>query len=169
MIENIIRALQGLPTELVVIIISALPISELRGGIPLGMALYGFSAVKSFWLAVIGNFIPVIPLLLLFKPVREFLNKWKPLKTFFDWFCERTKRNAKVVEKYEAIGLALFVAVPLPFTGAWTGCVAAMLFKLNFKYSLMAILVGIFIAGVIVAILSTAGIGLIEHFQSLNG
>lgn len=168
MIEKLIQGLQGLPEELIVMIISALPISELRGGIPIGMALYNFSAMKSFLLAVFGNFIPVIPLLLFLKPIREFLSKWGPLKKFFDWFFERTKRKARIVEKYEAIGLALFVAIPLPFTGAWTGCVAAILFKLRFKYAVIAIMSGVFIAGIIVAILSFAGMGMIQHFQSLN-
>ncbi len=165
MIEKLIQVLQGLPEELIVIIISALPVSELRGGIPVGLALYNFSILKSFFLAVFGNFIPVIPLLLFLKPVREFLSKWGPLKKFFDWFFERTRRNAKIVEKYEAIGLALFVAIPLPFTGAWSGCVAATLFKLNFKYSLIAILAGIFLSGIIVTILSITGIGVVQHFN----
>jgi len=165
MIEKLIQVLQGLPEELIVIIISALPVSELRGGIPVGLALYNFSILKSFFLAVFGNFIPVIPLLLFLKPVREFFSKWGPLKKFFDWFFERTRRNAKIVEKYEAIGLALFVAIPLPFTGAWSGCVAATLFKLNFKYSLIAILAGIFLSGIIVTILSITGIGVVQHFN----
>lgn len=166
MLEKLIQILTGLPEELIVIIISALPVSELRGGIPVGLALYNFSAFKSFILAAFGNFIPVIPLLLFLKPVREFLSKWRPLKKFFDWFFERTKRKATIVEKYEAVGLALFVAIPLPLTGAWTGCVAAILFKLNFKYSLVAIITGIFLAGIIVTILSMAGIGVVEHLQN---
>ena len=165
MIENIIKALQGLPEELVVMIISALPISELRGGIPVGLAFYNFSVLKSFFLAVLGNFIPVIPLLLFLKPASEFLSKWRPFKKFFDWFFERTKRKAKIVEKYEAIGLALFVAIPFPLTGAWTGCVAAILFKLRFKYSVIAILIGILLAGITVTVLSIAGIGLIQKLQ----
>jgi uncharacterized membrane protein len=168
MIEKLIQGLQGLPAELIVMIVSALPISELRGGIPLGMALYNFSVVKSFWLSVIGNCIPVIPALLLFKPVSEFLSKWGPLKRFLNWFFEKTKKRAKIVEKYEAIGLALFVGVPLPLTGAWTGCIVARLFKLRFKYSVIAIISGVFIAGIIVAILSFAGMGMIRNFQSLN-
>jgi uncharacterized membrane protein len=168
MIEKLIQGLQGLPEELIVMIVSALPLSELRGGIPLGMALYNFSVVKSFWLSVIGNCIPVIPALLLFKPVSEFLSKWGPLKRFLNWFFEKTKKRAKIVEKYEALGLALFVGVPLPLTGAWTGCIVAMLFKLRFKYSVIAIMSGVFIAGIIVAILSFAGMGMIQHFQSLN-
>ncbi len=168
MIEKIIHALQGLPKELIVMIISALPISELRGGIPLGMALYHFSVLKSFWLSVLGNCIPVIPALLLFKPVSEFLSKWGPLQRFLHWFFERTKKKASIVEKYEALGLALFVGVPLPLTGAWTGCIVAMLFKLRFQYAVIAIIAGVFIAGIIVAILSVAGLGMIQYFQSLN-
>ncbi|HIE43892.1 MAG TPA: ligand-binding protein SH3 [Candidatus Omnitrophica bacterium] len=146
-------------------IVSALPVSELRGGIPVALALYDFPILKSYFLSILGNFTPVIPLLLFFKPISEFLSRWGPLKKFLDWFFERTKRRAGIVEKYEAIGLALFVMIPLPVTGAWTGCIAATLFKVRFKYSTVAILCGILLAGIIVTILSLAGIGVIQRFQ----
>lgn len=148
-----------------VIIISAMPLTELRGGIPVGIAVYNFPVVKSYFLAVVGNLIPIAPLLLFLQPVSDFLSRWGPLKKFFGWFFERTKRRASIVERYEAIGLMLFVMVPLPVTGAWTGCVAATLFKLRFKYAFIAILCGVMLAGLIVSVFSLAGIGVIEHLQ----
>lgn len=72
-------------------------------------------------------------------------------RRFFDWFFERTKKKAAIIEKYEALGLAIFVAVPLPGTGVWAGAVAAMLFKIRFRYAALAITAGMIIAGIIVS------------------
>ena len=81
---------------------------------------------------------------------------------FFDWLFERTKKKAELVQRYEALGLILLVAIPLPATGAWTGCIAASLFKIKFKYAFPAILIGVLIAGIIVTFLTLMGIELIN-------
>ncbi len=156
MIEHIINALKDLPKEAIVTILAALPISELRGAIPAAIA-FGFNPLKAYCIAFIGNSLPVIPLLLLLEPVSNTLRKFPPWRRFFDWLFERTKRKATLVEKFEALGLILFVAIPLPITGAWTGCVAATLFKIRFRYAFPAIMVGVAIAGVIVIVLTLAG------------
>ncbi len=156
MIEHIINTLKDLPKEAIVTILAALPISELRGAIPAAIA-FGFSPLKAYCIAFIGNSLPVIPLLLLLEPVSNTLRKFPPWRRFFDWLFERTKRKATLVEKFEALGLILFVAIPLPITGAWTGCVAATLFKIRFRYAFPAIMVGVAIAGVIVIVLTLAG------------
>ncbi len=156
MIEHIINTLKDLPKEAIVTILAALPISELRGAIPAAIA-FGFSPLKAYCIAFIGNSLPVIPLLLLLEPVSNTLRKFPPWRKFFDWLFERTKRKATLVEKFEALGLILFVAIPLPITGAWTGCVAATLFKIRFRYAFPAIMVGVAIAGVIVIVLTLAG------------
>lgn len=135
--------------ELAVVAIAAMPVSELRGAIPFALAM-GFSPVKAYTLAFIGNLIPVIPLLFLLQPVANKLRHIKIFEKFFDWLFERTRRKATLVEKFEALGLILFVALPLPITGAWTGCVAATLFKIRFRYAFIAILLGVMIAGFIV-------------------
>ena len=143
--------------ELLIILTAALPISELRGAIPLGLYLKE-PLLKVFFLSILGNIIPVIPILYLLQPVSEKLRKFKLWNRFFDWLFERTKKKSSLIEKYEVIGLALFVAIPLPITGAWTGCVAASLFKIRFRYALISILLGIFIAAIIVTTLSVSGI-----------
>jgi len=143
-------------TELSVLIMAALPISELRGAIPLG-AIRGLPVVETYLLAVAGNLIPVIPLLLFLKPVSEKLSRFRITKRFFEWLYGRTKKRAEIVQKYEAIGLSLFVAIPLPITGAWTGCVAASLFRIKFKYALPAIICGVLLAGLIVTSLTFGG------------
>ena len=161
MIERIIDFLNGLPQEAITVIVAALPISELRGAIPLALAMKQ-PLVKTLILAYIGNMLPVIPLLVLLEPVSNKLRHIPICSKFFDWLFERTKRKAEIVGRYEAIGLILFVAIPLPITGAWTGCVAASLFKVKFRYAFPAILVGVIIAGIIVSALTLMGIKLID-------
>lgn len=143
--------------EFLIILTAALPISELRGAIPLGLIM-NIPLFKTFLLAIMGNLIPVIPLLFLFRPVSELLRRQVIFKRFFDWYLNKTKERAKIIEKFQALGLAIFVAIPLPFTGAWTGAIAASLFGLRFRYAFLAIMLGVVLAGIIVAILSVLGI-----------
>jgi uncharacterized membrane protein len=157
MLDLILQYLAQLPKDYVVIIVGALPISELRGAIPLGLS-FGMPLVKVFWLAVLGNCIIVAPALVLFEPVTGVLRKFKIWSRFFDWVFERTKKNSDAIQKYEALGLAIFVAIPLPMTGAWSGVIAASLFKIRFRYAFIAIVAGVFCAGLIVAALCALGI-----------
>ena len=146
--------LADIPRELSTFLIAMLPISELRGAIPYALST-GMSWQQSYLWAVIGNFIPVIPLLLFLEPISSFLSRRSAVcRRFFDWLFARTRRRGRVVERYEAIGLILFVAIPLPVTGAWTGTVAAFLFGVRFRYSLPAIITGILIAGTVVTLAS---------------
>ena len=157
MTENIANFISLFSKELAVLILSALPISELRGAIPLAILSFEFTPVKAYFLAIIGNMLPVIPLLFFLEPVSNRLRKFGFFKKFFDWLFERTKKKAALIEKFEALGLILFVAIPLPVTGAWTGCVAATLFKIRFRYAFPAILAGVAIAGLIVLSLTLTG------------
>lgn len=139
-----------------VVIIGAVPILELRWAIP--QALYwNMPIFKALYLAVLGNSLIVAPVLFLLEPVSNYLRKFKLMKRFFDWFSERTRKKAEVIQKYEALGLAIFVAIPLPGTGAWTGCMAASLFKIKFRYAFFSIIAGVLGAGIIVSILCMLG------------
>ena len=82
------------------------------------------------------------------------MRRYKLWDRFFTWLFERTRRRGRLVERFEALGLVLFVAVPLPVTGAWTGCVAAFIFKIPLKLALPAIISGIMIAGTVVTLAS---------------
>ena len=157
MIEKVLAFLGGLPKEAITVIVAALPISELRGAIPLALAMKQPLA-KTLILAYIGNMLPVIPLLVLLEPISNRLRHIPIWSRFFDWLFERTKRKAEMVRRYEMIGLILLVAIPLPATGAWTGCVAASLFKIKFRYAFLAILIGVIIAGIVVTFLTLMGI-----------
>ena len=157
MLQTVIHWLRDLPKEAVVMIVGALPISELRGAIPLALS-FGMSLQKAFLLSVLGNLSFIAPALVFFEPVSTWLRRFKLWARFFDWVFERTKKNADTVQKYEALGLAIFVAVPLPMTGAWSGIIAASLFKIRFRYAFIAIVAGVIGAGLIVAALCQLGI-----------
>ena len=159
MIENITIALSSLPKEIAVFIISMLPISELRGAIPFGIS-QGLGLKIVIPIAIAGNLVPVIPILFLLEPVSEYLRRFGIFKRFFDWLFERTRKKAHLVERYEILGLILFVAIPLPVTGAWTGAVAASLFKIRLRYAFLAIAIGVCIAAIIVTAISLIGKGL---------
>ena len=141
LVVNIYEFLSNLELskELIIFIISALPVSELRGAIPVGILLFEESVVRTCFFAYIGNILPVPFLLLFFQPVSRYLS------------------HLRFFEKYGWLGLILFVAVPLPVTGAWTGCLAASLFRLRFRYAFIAICLGVAIAGIVVTSLTVSG------------
>ncbi len=157
MLNIILQWLKELPKEYIVMIVGALPISELRGAIPLALS-FGMPLAKAFWLSVLGNCIIVAPALFLFEPVTKVLRKFKIWSKFFDWVFERTRKNSDSIQKYEALGLAIFVAIPLPMTGAWSGVIAASLFKIRFRYAFLSIALGVIGAGLIVSALCALGI-----------
>ncbi len=162
MIDAILTSLSSLPKELSVTIIAALPVLELRGAIPIGLSM-GLDIKRVVFFSIIGNLIPVVPILFLLDPVSAYLRRFWLFKKFFDWLFERTRRRSDLIERYEFLGLMLFVAIPLPITGAWTGCVAATLFKIRLRYALLAITIGVLIAASIVTVVSLAGKGLFYH------
>jgi uncharacterized membrane protein len=146
-------ALAPLYARLLTIFVAMLPISELRGAIPLALAK-GLSWQQAYFFAVIGNFLPVVPILLLLETVSSRLMRYPVWNRFFTWLFNRTRRKGKLIERFEAFGLVFFVAIPLPVTGAWTGCVAAFLFKIPLRLAIPAIFCGILIAGAVVTLAS---------------
>lgn len=154
--QNISLALQnrGIPKPLIVILISMLPIVELRGAIPVAIGLLGMTWWEAAIYAVIGNMIPIPFILLLMNWATGILNKWKFTANILEKIFQKTRKKGKLIERYEEIGLTLFVAVPLPITGAWTGSLAAYLFGLKFWKSLACAFAGVSIAAVIVTLLS---------------
>lgn len=161
MLQTILGLLKGVPREWVTIIIASLPVTELRGSIPMALGM-GLSPAKAFLLSIIGNSLPIIPVLFLLEPVSNSLMRFGPWKRFFTWLFERTRKKGDLIQRYEALGLMLFVAVPLPMTGAWSGCVAASLFRIKFRYAFPAIFLGVVIAGLIVMAVCLFGM---EAFQ----
>lgn len=161
--EQLIELLSSVPSWLATVILSTLPVSELRGAIPIAIGVYGLSPIEAYVLAVMGNLLPVIPLLLFLGPVSDYLRRFRLGDIFFTWLFTRTHRKHSVhFEKYGTLALALFVAIPLPITGVWTGCAAAFVFGIKFKHSLIAIIIGVLTAGLIVTMLTLAGVSIMQ-------
>ena len=139
------------------VIISALPIAEVRVALPVAIILFDMPWPKAFYLAIIGNLLPVPILLLFLDPLAKVVSRVEVGQRLVNWVFEHTRRRGKAMERYEKIGLTLFVAIPLPLTGAWTGSIAAFLLGLRFRYAFLSILIGIIIAGAIVTSLCLLG------------
>lgn len=157
MIERLINFLSFLPKEIIVILIAMLPISELRGAIPVAITVFNFSITKSFFLALTGNFLFVIPLLLFLNNLHIYFMKLYWYNKFFTWWMNKIKARSKIVEEFKFLGLIIFVGIPLPMTGAWSGCVASYLLGIKFWHAVLGCFLGILIAGIIVT-LTTIGI-----------
>ncbi len=147
--------------EIITFAISMVPVIELRGAIPYGAAVQ-LPFYMSFILSVFGNMLPV-PFLILF--VRKIFNWLKTMKTFkklVDKMEARVLGKRDVLTKYERFGLAIFVAIPFPGTGAWTGAMLAGLLGMRLKDSLPAVFIGVIIAAVIITAVSYGFIGAID-------
>ena len=155
-----------IPKDLKIFVMAMLPIIELRGAIPYAICVSPEVWIpKAYLLAVLGNFLPVIPILFFLEPVSNFLRRVPIFDKFFTWLFARTRRRATIVEKYEAIGLTMFVAIPLPVTGAWTGALAAFIFGIRRRWAIPCIALGIMIAGVVVILACKAGLTIFADFS----
>ncbi len=147
----------GLSKELIVVIISALPIIELRGSIPVGMGLFQLPWYQALYLAIIGNLLPVPFLLLFFQALVKYIRRVSVGGKLLNPIIRHAERHTAAIKKYERIGLMAFVAIPLPWTGAWTGAMAASLLGIKFKGAFFSIMAGVVISGAIVTTLFQMG------------
>jgi len=146
--------------EWATVILAASPILELRGSIPFALSMK-IGTAQALWLSVIGNMIPIPFILKFLGPVSEWLRRFPIFDRFFAWLFARTRKRSKIVERMEFLGLLVFVGIPLPMTGAWTGALAAFLFDLPFLRSLGVIFIGVLLAGTIVLL---ASLGIFQMF-----
>ncbi len=144
----------NLPPWLVVLFISTLPIVELRGAVPVACLLFKMPVWEVYVLSVVGNMIPIVPILLLMEPASRLLQRFEAGRRFLDWLFARTRRKTEGLDRYKFFGLTVFVAIPLPVTGAWTGSLAAFLLGIPFWRALASIFLGVMIAGVVVTAVS---------------
>jgi uncharacterized membrane protein len=136
-------------SSLSILVLGATPFFEARYAIPLAI-LQGYAPPEAFVLGVLGNLLPVIPLLLLLDPVSRILSdRSEHFRRFFQWLFERTRRHSPHFERWGTLALFLFVAAPLPTTGAWSGCAAAFIFGIRFPPALLAIVTGTVVAALI--------------------
>jgi uncharacterized membrane protein len=137
---------------------SMIPWLESRYVIPYSMLYLGWEWWQAMPLAVFGNILPIPFILLFFRYVEKFLRNYKFWTKIMDWLFSKTRIRADAkIRRYEHLGLLVFVAIPLPFTGAWTGALIAYLFDLKFSKSLITILIGVIIAAAITISLTLTG------------
>lgn len=160
LVQSIIDALGGsVGKEVIVFIISMIPILELRGALLVAGPLLGVPVATAIPLCIIGNIIPVPFILLLITPIFKWMKGTKTFKPMVDKLEAKAMSKSDKIEKYEFWGLVLFVGIPLPGTGAWTGSLIAALLGVKFKKAFPAVILGICIATVIMWFISYVILG----------
>ena len=144
----------GIPDWLVVFIISLMPVLECRLGMFTAIVLLNMNAFVGFIISFLGNILPIPFILLLINWIFELLKKVPVINKLVFWLEDKTLKKRDKIDKYGIWGLLLFVAIPLPGTGGWTGALLASLLHLDKKKRFGVICVGVFIAGLIITVLS---------------
>lgn len=153
-ISNFIQSLGTGLQALMTFVISMIPIIELRGAMPIAAAA-GLPWYIALSAAVVGNMLPVPFILLFVRRIFAFMKKhMPPLRRFVEKLEMKAERNKAKVVKYETFGLCIFVAIPLPGTGAWTGALVAALMGLRLRDAIPSILLGVVLAGIIMTLIS---------------
>jgi len=142
------------------LLVSMIPVIELRGGIPFGVAL-GLPYYLAFPAAVVGNLIPAPFIIVYIRRIFELMRRYFPrLNGLVDRLEKKAHLKGERVQKYQYLGLWLFVAIPLPGTGAWTGCLAAAFLGMRLKKAMPAVVLGVLTAGCVMLGLTHVGINL---------
>lgn len=147
-------------------LVGILPILELRGAIPVGVFTFHLSYLESFICSFIGNIIPVYFIVKYIRPLFDFFGRWKIFKVIIDWATEKATKHIQENEKLQnavSVGLFLFVAIPLPGTGAWVGSLIANFLDLPPKKAIPPIIIGVLTAGIIVLSITAAANGGIQY------
>lgn len=158
LVEFFIDIFGGINKEIVVFIISLMPILELRGGL-LAASLLDIEFVRAATICIIGNVLPIPFVLMFLKFVLNLFEKWTVTKKIVNWLEKKVEEKREQIDKYGYLGLILFVGIPLPGTGAWTGSLLAVMLGMNRKKSFVCILLGVILAAVIMSILSYGILG----------
>ena len=159
----VISALSGhVSREMIVFIISMVPILELRGGL-LAASVLNINITRALWICIIGNIIPIPFILLFIRQIFKVLKKTKLFHGLIVKMEDRAMGKSDQIKRYEFFGLLLFVGIPLPGTGAWTGSLIASLLEVDIKKSSIAIFCGLIMATVIMYVVSYGIVGNLIH------
>lgn len=154
---------------IIMFFISMVPIIELRGALPYA-AVFGLPLIPSYIICVIGNMLPVPVIFLFARKVLVWGSDKKYIGKFFSWCLEKGERGGQKLQEKAGkglyIALLIFVGIPLPGTGAWTGTLAASILDMDFKKSVLACMGGVLLAGIIMGVGSALGISAIETLMS---
>ena len=139
--------------QIIVFVISLMPILELRGGL-IAAALLGLSPLQSYIICIIGNLLPIPLILLLINKILNWMRNSKHFNKIANWLDKKVEKHKGQIEKFGYLGIVLFVGIPLPGTGAWTGSLIASVLEMDKKKTFLSVLVGVFMASVIMMIFS---------------
>ena len=145
-----------------VLLLSAVPLIEQKGAIPLGIHTFDINPIAVFLLTFVGSLLPVPFILIFFTKIFDWLGKYKLFSGIYNLIDKKVNKNKEKFEKFQEVALITFIAIPLPTTGIWTGTAVAAFLKLDFKKSVMCAVIGSFLCGVIVMILSLAFPAILE-------
>ena len=134
-----------------------IPIIESRGSIPYGILILGLPWYNVVFVSIIANFFITIPIIYLLKPISKYFSRFYIFEKFFNWLFSRSERKGGIINKLKILGLIVFIGIPLPVTGAWTGCVAAHVFGLNKFHTLIGVFLGILLSVMIITGLTLTG------------
>ena len=147
-----------LSKEFIIMFLSAFPIMEVRGGMIVA-SLLGMNPYTSLILCIIGNLIPIPFLIFLLQPIFRWMRKWKAFEKIVTYLEKKAYKRKDKVEQYQFWGILLLVAIPLPGTGAWTGCLVASVFDVPKKISILACSLGVISASFIMWVISFGILG----------
>lgn len=155
------------PTPITVMLLGALPIAESRVAVPMAISVFNLTSLEAIFYATAGAALPLVLLLSLLGPISGYLINHSGLaRKFFDWLFSRTRHKfIGRYEKYGLLALTLFVAIPLPISGFWTGAAAAFVFGIPKKKAFIFIIFGVIISGSAMALATT---GVLEFLNWLN-
>ena len=163
MVETFVQLLSDTPAQLAVLILAITPIIELRGALPVALAVYNLPLYQTFFIVLIGNMIPAFLILYGWDALVRWTEKsWPWLRRVMLRLENYTQGKwDKKIEKYGPIALIIFVAIPLPISGVWTGALAAWVFSLSKPRALWSIFAGVLLAAIFVSALTYGGLSLI--------
>lgn len=161
-VNDIVHFLEqyNIPKELITFIIALFPILECRGAL-IAAKLFSIPWFKAFLITFVGNIIPIPFILLFINKIFDLLKKVPKVNKLIFWLEEKTLKKKGQIEKYGVWGLLIFVAIPLPGTGGWTGALLASLLHIDIKKAFPIISIGVLIAGVIMSLVAYGLLGLV--------
>ncbi len=164
MINALIAWAATMPHAPATVLLSALPVTELRLALPVAITVWGIEPMTALLLALLGNALPFLPIFYGFMAFRRFAERRMPvLVTWLDRLLAKAHRKAGAnFAKYGVLGLAIFVAVPLPGTGVWMGTLAGVALKLSLKQTAAGVLGGLVVMGLIVLVLTLSGQAVVD-------
>ena len=144
-----------------IFILSMLPITELRFSIPYGILMYDIPIINTVTLSIIGNILIGVLIIYIIGPSMNFLRKFSFIENIITSIFKRTRKKGDIINRLKFFGLIIFVGIPLPLTGVWTGSLASYLFGLSKSKSVFAIICGVLLSSSIVTSLTIAGINIL--------